>query len=280
MDNKIPRPDFRQKREPGDIINATLTFLRSEYRPLLKHTVIYVMPFMVLFAITQVFLQIKLTEATEVITQMEPERLVQELGGLYGNFLIIIFFNVFVQSLFAALVYTYIQLFLDKGKANFSDSEVTDLLFPNSLKALPAAITVTIFSLLGLILCVLPGIIIANSLSLTIFIAVYEKKGLSYALFRSWALVRRQWWVTLSLNILGILVIWLISISITLPVVIYDQFSGAETTLATGASQIPHWRWWLSGLSVLASSVASIIPLIFLVFQYFNLVEREKEEIL
>lgn len=279
MDNKIPRPDFRQKREPGDKINATLTFLRSEYKPLLKHTAIYVMPFMVLFALTQVFLQIKLTEATEVITELEPERLVQELGGLYGNFLIIIFFNVFVQSLFAALVYTYIQLFLDKGKGNFSDSEVTDLLFPNSLKALPAAIAVTLFSLFGLILCVLPGIIIANSLSLTIFIAVYEKKGLSYALIRSWALVRRQWWVTLSLNILGILVIWLIGISITLPVVIYDQFSGAETTFANGAAQIPHWRWWLSGFSVLASSVASIIPLIFLVFQYFNLVEREKEEI-
>jgi hypothetical protein len=235
---------------------------------------------MVLFAGTQVFLQMKLTEAAGVIKEIEPERLVQELGGLYGNFLIIIFFNVFVQSLFVALVYSYVQLYLEKGKSNFSETEVSNLLFPNSLKAITAGFVVTTFSLMGLIFCILPGIVIANSLSLTVFIAIYENKGLGYSLARSWALIKRQWWITFSLNIIGILVIWLISITVTLPAVFYDYFSGTDVAVTEEVAQIPQWRWWLSGLSVLVSSVAAIIPFIFLVFQYFNLAEREKEEIL
>lgn len=278
--NNIKQSGFRQKREPGDIINAALAFLRSEYRPLLRLTAIYVLPFMVLFAATQVFLQIKLTEAADVITELEPERLVQELGALYGNFLIIIFFNVFVQSLFVALVYSYVQLYLEKGKGNFSESEVTNLLFPNSLKAITAGFVVTIFSLIGLIFCILPGIVIANSLSLTMFIAIYENKDLGYSLTRSWTLIKRQWWITFSLNIIGILVVWLISITVTIPAVFFDYFGGTETVLTDEAVQIPQWRWWLSGLSVLVSSVAAIIPFMFLVFQYFNLAEHEKEEIL
>lgn len=280
MNNINQPPEFRQKREPGEIINATLVFLRSEYRSLLKLTAIYVLPFMVLFAVTQVFLQIKITEAAEVITELEPERLVQELGGLYGNFLIIIFFNVFVQSLFVALVYSYVQLYLEKGKGNFSETEVANLLFPNSLKAITAGFVVTIFSLIGLIFCILPGIVIANSLSLTVFIAIYENKELGYSLARSWALIKRQWWITFSLNVIGVLVVWLISITITLPAVFYDYFGGTSTIVSDEVAHIPQWRWWLSGLSVLVSSVAAIIPFMFLVFQYFNLAEREKEEIL
>jgi hypothetical protein len=280
LNNINQPPVFMQKREPGDIINATLVFLRSEYKPLLKLTAIYVLPFMVLFAATQVFLQIKLTEAAEVITELEPERLVQELGGLYGNFLIIIFFNVFVQSLFVALVYSYVQLYLEKGKGNFSEAEVSNLLFPNSLKAITAGFAVTIISLIGLIFCILPGIVIANSLSLAVFISIYENKGLGDSLTRSWALIKNQWWITLSLNIIGILVVWLISITVTLPAVFYDYFGGTGTTVSDEVAQIPQWRWWLSGLSVLVSAVAAIIPFMFLVFQYFNLTEREKEEIL
>jgi hypothetical protein len=276
LNNDNKNIEFRLKRETGDIIQATLAFLRSEYKQLGKLIAIYVLPFMVLYAITQVFLQIKLTEAAGVLSELEPENLMDEIGGLYGNFLLIIFFNVFVQSLLVALVYSYVQVYLRRGRGNISDSEVTALLFPNSGKALITGFFAAIMSLMGLTLCLLPGIIIANSLSLAIFIAIFENKGLGYSLLRSWALVKRQWWATFALNVIGILFVWLASITISLPAVFYDAFSG---NVASELAVIPPWRWWVSGLSVVGSSVTAVVVFIFLAFQYFNLTEREKEEV-
>ena len=112
------------------------------------------------------------------------------------------------------------------------------------------------------------------------FVSIYENKGLGDSLSRSWALIKNQWWITLSLNIIGVLAIWLISITVTLPAVFYDYLGGTGSAVSDEVAQIPQWRWWLSGLSVLVSAVAAIIPFMFLVFQYFNLTEREKEEIL
>jgi len=275
LNNDNKNIDFRIKRETGDIIQATITFLRSEYKQLGKLIALYVLPFMVLYAITQVFLQIKLTEAAGVLSQLEPENLMDELGGLYGNFLLIIFFNVFVQSLLVALVYSYVQVYLHKGRGNISDSEVSALLYPNSLKALVTGFIVSIMSLMGLTLCLLPGIIIANSLSLAIFIGIFENKGLGYSLLRSWELVKRQWWATFALNVIGIIFVWLASITISLPAVFYDAFSG---NIASEQVVIPPWRWWVSGLSVVGSSVTVVVVFIFLALQYFNLTEREKEE--
>jgi hypothetical protein len=276
LNNDNKNIEFRLKRETGDIIQTTLSFLRSEYKQLGKLIAIYVLPFMVLYAITQVFLQIKLTEAAGALSELEPENLMAELGGLYGNLLLIIFFNVFVQSLLVALVYSYIQVYLQRGRGNISDTEVTALLFPNSGKALITGFFASIMSLMGLTLCLLPGIIIANSLSLAIFIAIFENKGLGYSFLRSWALVKRQWWATFALNVIGILFVWLASITISLPAVFYDAFSG---NVASEPAVIPQWRWWVSGLSVVGSSVTAVVVFIFLALQYFNLTEREKEEV-
>ncbi|MFZ5431768.1 MAG: hypothetical protein ACOZDD_16210 [Bacteroidota bacterium] len=271
MDNSV---NFSQRREPGEIIQATFAFLRSEYKNLFRLTAIYILPFMILFAIAQVLLQIKISDAARLIPDTEPELLLQELGRFYGNFMIIIFFNTFVLALFAALIYSYIAEYLDKGHGHISDAVISAQLYHHSARAILAAITVTVLSLTGLMFFILPGILIANSLSLAVFISVFEKRGTLYAISRSWALVRRQWWVTLSLNAIGVLFIWLASITATLPVYLHGLFTVTDPDLA---EVIPQWRWWVSGVSIVVSSMAAVFPIVFMAFHYFNLREREKE---
>lgn len=277
MEVKTQHPEFRKKREAGEIIQDTVTFIRAEYKNLFRLLAVYVLPFLVMFAVTQVLLQMKITEAAGILSGLESERLLAELGSLYGNVLIIIFFSVFVQSLLIALVYTYIISYITRGRDSISGTEISASLFPNSLKALIAGITIAILSLIGLMFFILPGILIANSLSLAIFISIYEGKGLGYSLNRSWSLVKQQWWTTLSLNIVGLLVIWMVSITVTIPVVLYDLLTGVKSAVTPENLEIPQWRWWLSGLSIVISSMAAVIPVTFLAFQYFNLTEREKE---
>lgn len=269
---------FEKKREPGEILTDSLLFLKIEFMSLARLTAIYVLPFMVLMAIVQVYMQIKLSEATEIINQLEPDRFVSELSGLYGNLLLFILFNIFVQSLLAALLYTYLQLYIRKGTGNFTQSDISTLLFPNSLRALAAGFSVTVLSLIGLVFCILPGIVVANSLSLAVFIGVFENKPAGYSIVHSWILVKRQWWVTLSLAIIGILFMWMISIVFTLPVFIIESFPSFFTDPAnqeTGGQQL---RWIISGISVVLSSFAALFPMTMMAMQYFNLIEREKEE--
>jgi hypothetical protein len=273
--NNNPSPlDFNRKREPGEIIQATFTFLRAEYTNLIRPVALYIIPFMVMFALAQVLLQIRITEAASQIPETEPERLIQELGRFYGNFMIIIFFNVFVQALFAGLVYTYITDYLKKGSTASFESSISEKLFQHSFLAILAAFTVAVLSLTGLMFFILPGVLIANSLSLTVFVAVYEKGGTLQAISRSWALVRQNWWGNLFLNVIGILFIWLASIAVSLPVHIHDTVNGV---VPANLETTPQWRWWFSGAAILVSSLASIFPMVFMAFQYFNLSVREEE---
>lgn len=272
--------NFAKRREPGEILTDTILFLKAEFKPIARLTAVYVLPFMILMAVVQVYLQIKLTEASEILNQLGQERLIAELGGLYGNMLLFILFNVFVQSLLAALLFTYISYYIRAGAGNFSDADISAMLFHNSLQALAAGFLVAALSLIGLMLCILPGIVLANSLSLAVFISVFENRQPGYSLIRSWMLVRRQWWVTLSLAIIGILFMWLVSIIFTLPIFVQNTFQSLQPLAAEKTAGMPLWHMIVTGIAVVVSSFAAIVPMTMMSLQYFNLLEREKEEIL
>ncbi len=272
--------NFAKRREPGEILTDTILFLKAEYKPIARLTAVYVLPFMILMAVVQVYLQIKLAEASEIFNQLGQERLIAELGGLYGNMLLFILFNVFVQSLLAALLFTYISYYIRVGAGNFSDADISAMLFHNSLQALAAGFLVAALSLIGLMLCILPGIVLANSLSLAVFISVFENRQPGYSLARSWMLVRRQWWVTLSLAIIGILFMWLVSIIFTLPIFVQNTFQSLQPLAAEKTAGMPLWHMIVTGIAVVVSSFAAIVPMTMMSLQYFNLLEREKEEIL
>jgi hypothetical protein len=268
--------EFRKKRETGEIITDSLVFIRTEFKPLAKLTALYVFPFLILYTIAQLYLQSKYAGVFDLINKADPEKLVREMGPFYVNLLVTVLFDIFVQSLFLAVVYTYIQAYIFKGRKSFSLSEVTPVFFSNTLITLTTGLAVTAIAVSGLFLCILPGIILANSLSLAVFIAVYERKGFRDALVRSWYLVKSQWWNTFALNIVGIVVIWMTSYFLSIPAFFnhFDMSSQQNMNLSVILSD---WRWWNIGLSMLFSSLASIIAFLFWALQYFNLAEREKD---
>ena len=83
-------------------------------------------------------------------------------------------------------------------------------------------------------------------------------------------------WNTFLLNLLGIVIIWVVSFIITLPAIMSgignSVFSGPDN----GTLEQPQWYWVLIGLSSVISSLLWIIPFTFLAMQYFNLDERFK----
>ena len=213
----------------------------------------------------------------ETIRNVEPSEMLGQLAGIYKKYFLLLVFNIFVQSLFMAVIYSYIHAYLDRGKGNFTSSEITSAFFTNAYISLGTSLVVGFISIIGFILCIVPGILFLNSLSLAVFIAIYERKGIGYSLARSWNLVKLQWWGTLLLNLIGILISQGVAMVLSAPAslgheskVIFEQ----GESLRQAASD---WRVWVFLFSSVVGSLLSMISLVFLAFQYFNLKEREKE---
>jgi hypothetical protein len=269
--------EFHKKRNIGDVISDSFQFIISEIGPLSKYTVFYALPFIIILSALQLVITSKLYASLETIREMQPDMMLQEMGGIYKDYFFIMIFNVFVQSLFMAVVYSYMHAYLDRGKGNFTSSEITSAFFTNAYITLGTSLLVAFISFFGLIFCILPGILLANSLSLAPFIAMYERKGIGYAIGRSWKLVSLSWWGTFALNLTGILIMWIAATIISAPATIGMEskvfFKSGETISQLAAD----WRVWVVMISSVISSLLAVISFTFQVFQYFNLKEREKE---
>jgi hypothetical protein len=264
--------EFRKKREMGDIFTDSFEFIRQEIKPISKLVAIYVLPFIILYGFVQIYLQ------KNVISKIDfanTEALLENIGPVYLNVFMFALFGLFVQSLLIATYYSYIEVYIKKGKGNFDLSDITPYLFANGLLAIGASIIVFIIVMFGLILCIIPGIFFANTLSIVFIILLFERKGLGNALIRSSYLVNRQWWSTFLINIVGLIFVWVVNFIMAIPTMI----SGLSISIFNqkqSSVEYPDWYWVILGISTVVSSLFYIIPYTFLAFQYFNLDERFK----
>ena len=180
----------------------------------------------------------------------------------------------FFQSLLVGTFYSYVEFYIKKGKGNFDLDDISPMLFNNTLIALGANLLLYIIVLVGVILCILPGIYFASSLSPLVMVLFMEKKGLSDALSRTWRLVHSQWWNTFVLNILGVVIMYAAGFVVSLPGSFFGGFNAAGSIQGEGIAEFPYWYWILSGLSTIVSALLWTVPYTFLAFQYFNLKER------
>jgi len=263
---------FKKKREIGDIFSDSFQFIKQEHKPLAKLIAVYVLPFMVLYGFVQIYLQ---KNVISKIDFTDPETLFANIGPIYLNIFLFSLFGLFVQSLLIATYYSYIEVYVKKGKGNFDLAEITPYLFSNGLMAIGASIVIMIVVIFGIFLCIIPGIYFANTFSIVIIILIFEKKGLGNALMRSAFLVKSDWWNTFLINIMSVILIWTVSFIMSVPLIITGFSAGIFNQTET-PTEYPDWYWIYIGISTVISSLLWIVPYTFLAFQYFNLEERAK----
>ncbi len=108
--------EFRKKREMGDIFTDSFEFIRQEIKPISKLVAIYVLPFLILYGFVQIYLQ---KNVISKIDFTDTEALLENIGPVYLNVFIFALFGLFVQSLLIATYYSYIEVYIKKGKGNF-----------------------------------------------------------------------------------------------------------------------------------------------------------------
>lgn len=266
------RIEFRKKREIGDIFTDSFKFLKLEIKPITRLMGVYAFPFIILYGVVQVYVQKNILGNIDL---SDMENMMSNLGPMYLNIFLFSLFGLFIQALVIATFYSYIEAYVKNGKDNFELSDITPQLFNNGLLAIGASLAVFVMVIFGLILCIVPGIYFANTLSPAIIILLFERKGIANALTRSAFLVNSQWWNTLLINIVGLLIIWTVSFIFSIPGMLAG-FTISITETITTPLDYPTWYWVLSAISSIVSTIFYIIPYTFIAFQYFNLDEIAK----
>ena len=262
---------FRKQRDLGVVISDSFDFLKQEAKPIFRMIGIYVLPFVILYAGVQVYFQ------RNVLSQFDltnPESLMADIGPFYLNLFMFMFFGLFVQSLLMGTYYSYIEAYIKHGKGNFQLSDISSKFFSNSLLALGANLIFVIIVFFGAMMCLLPGLYFANTFSLIVFILIFEKKGISDAMSRSWKLVNSSWWSTLLINLIAVVIVYAVGIVLSIPSMIMGVSSNFFSTEVTNPADYPNWYWVLTAISSVITTVLLVIPFTFQVFQYFNLAER------
>lgn len=265
---------FRKIRDTGEIISDTFQFLKLEYQTIFKLISGYVLPFIVLNALLQVHVQRNILSKIDIY---DTEALMANFGPVYLNFFLATLFALFVQSLLIGAFYTYLEAYIKEGKNNFELSDITPQLFSNSLQALLANIVLFALFMFGVILCILPGIYLANTFSILVFTVLFEKNNISQSMQRTFKLVHVQWWNTLLINITGIALVYFAGVLLSLPSVLFENGSPdalpATETVNAGFS-VSYWVW--IGITSVITSLLWLVPYTFLAMQYFNLDEHSK----
>lgn len=257
---------FNKRRNVGEIVSDTFEFIKQNKTDIIRVVGIYVLPFLILLAGTQVYFQKNVLSRLD-LTNQDQATLMANLIPFYKNLFLFSLFGIFVQSLFAGTYYTYLSAYIRQGKGNFDISDISADFFKNSLLAFVANLVYVIIVSFGFILCILPSIFFANTFSLIVFINIFKKKGISYSLGKSWKLVNANWGFTFLINILGYLIAIAPGIVFSLMV---SPVLGNSSDLSNIANY-PTWYWVCAGIFSTITSALMIIPFTFQTFQFFNL---------
>jgi hypothetical protein len=262
---------FNKKRELGVIISDSFEFLQNEFKPLMRLIGKYVLPFIALYALVQIYFQRKIFA---VVDFSNPEAFMTNASHVYLNLFMLLLLSILVQSLLAGTFYSYLELYIKNGRGNFTFADVAARLFGNGLMALGANFAYVLVSSFGLLMCFLPGLYLLNTLSLAVFIVVFRKNSIGESFTLSFKLVHTQWWNTLVLNVLGLVLVYAAGMLISLPSIMAGFTVNVSSSAGNAAADAPLWHWILVGLQAVLTTTLLIIPYTFQAMQYFNLVNR------
>lgn len=264
--------NFKEERDFGQILNATFQFIGQDFKPLGQVILYYVSPFIILASvITGVFINNVFNWS---ILIEDPESFA-EVGNIFGRMGGVWILSM-VSYLFLLLgIYSYISLYVEKGRGNFQKEDVWKKMTRNILPVIGTGIVVGLLVFIGFAFCIIPGIYFAVSLSIIFIILIYEGRDFGDAFSRSFQLTKLQWWWTLLLLLVVTIITSVLSGIVSFPVGINALIKGFH---AAQEGSMPSDFFGPVGTAylVLANIISYLLYTIIyvaLAFQYFNLVE-------
>lgn len=217
--------NFKKERDLGDMFSDTYTFLKLEWKPFFT-TIIKIAFLPILFSIaSSIYFLLTFSDFITGMSNLNDIEYYQEVSPNFGMFFIsvgvVFVFNFIAYVMINSAALYYIKSYVEnQGKIDYNDikNATTDKFL--SFSALYIVSGIIVFT--GILFCFLPGIYFAIVLSLSSCILVFFEQDSMNAIGASFTYIKEHWWSTFGILIVTGLIVWLVSIVLQLPLIIYQ----------------------------------------------------------
>lgn len=259
--------EFKKIREFGEIINDIFTFIKQNFKALLKVFVYLCGIFIVGAIISGIFQQIDMRNV--ILQNNNPLFIVSRLAS--ASYLLFFLFSLASYTSINVAILSFISVYIEKGNVTPTVEEVWAYFKQYFFKILGSSILISIFYMLCFVLLIIPGIYVTPAMMLFFPVMMFERANFGYSFNRAFALLKGQWWNTFgSIVIIYIITYACISLA-SLPATVITfvaAFTEGEKGLSTTAIIFSITLQYLC-------QVFMMIPVIGLSLCYFNLAERQ-----
>jgi len=264
--------EFKIKRDFGQVINDTFTFMRQNFKPLIKTYFLFCGLFVLAGMLSMLTQQYKMVN---IVNSIGNGRNVNRfgMGSVYGlEYFLSIAFSLASYASMTVAILSYITLYVQKGRQVPGMDEVWAYFKYYFFRVFFSSIGLILLLVIAFVFCLLPGFYLFPFVAMTFPIMVMENGSLSYSFSRSFKLVKDNFWITVG----TLLVMWIIVYAcmslIILPTTLISMigmFSGST----------PHMSLALTMVSTVLQSLCqifTIIPIITISLIYFSLLEKKE----
>ena len=265
--------ELRRRRDFGQIINDSVTFLRENFKQLFIPLLVICGFFIVIGTITSVFQYMGMMNIYSGLLSANSNS--YEIPSYTVTYFVSVIFNVIILVLLQTCVHLvtlcYISVYLQKGGIKPTFEEVWGYFRYYFFRVIGSGFLVVILTIFAALLCFFPGIYLGNVLSLVIPIIVIENSSFGYAFNKSFRLIKDNWWFVFGVVFITSLIVTVIS-----------SFASIPLTVLTLAGKFFSQKSFTLPLIILFSALKNILtlaytlPVIALALCYFNLSEQKE----
>lgn len=263
--------EFKKRRDFGQVINDTFTFIRQNIKPLIKTYFTFCGLFVLASMATLLLQQFKMVNVINTVGGMRHTRGI----GLYGiEYFLSLIFSFASYSSMTVAVLSYIAIYVQKGNQTPTLDEVWGFFKYYFFRVFGSSFLLMLLLIIGFMFCLVPGFYLFPFIAMMFPIMVIENSSLSYSFSRSFSLIKENFWVTFGTLIIVWIIVYACTTLIVLPTSLFNM-------LAMFSSKNPQMSLTLTLITTVLQSlcqVFTIVPIITISLMYFNLVE-EKESV-
>ncbi|QJD96749.1 hypothetical protein HH214_13145 [Mucilaginibacter robiniae] len=275
--------ELAKTRDFGEIINDTFVFIKQNLKPLLKSFFTICGLLLLALAIVQSLQMIKVYDLQRQIytaasgsgtSYNAGYRFGYQYGQMAGQYLLSFAVMILFYTVMLITILSYIALYKEKGNIAPTTEEVWVYVKYYFLRVLGSSILLGLLLMLGMVLCLIPGIWLYPITGLILAVIVLENAPFGYAFNRGFKLISNNWWLTFGCLFVAGLIAGLGAMVFTVPNYIIMFYNLLVHTRASATSSVP-LVFITTTIQILGQTLL-IIPLVTLALCYFNLTENKE----
>ena len=264
--------EFKKRRDFGQVINDTFTFMRQNFKPLIKIYFTFCGLFVLASMLTMLLQQYKMVN---VINTGIGNRYGKSsgLGAIYGiEYFLSLLFSMASYISMSVAILSYIAIYVQKGNQTPTTDEVWGYFKYYFFRIFGSSFLLILMLGVAMLFCGVPFFWLFPYAAMTLPIMVIENGSLGYSFSRSFKIIKDNFWITFGTLIVVWIIVYACMTMIILPTSLFNM-------IGMFTHKTPHMSLTLTMITTILQSlcqVFTIIPIITISLAYFSLVEQKE----